>query len=261
MGIRNRLYKIADRALTAANLRPALDDLASFSFAIEKQDSLRKQAAPGSVASAFFEAEGRPVHKWHHYLEIYEHHLSQYRGTPLLFLEIGVFDGGSLDMWRRYFGQKATIVGIDINQKCSDRVDPPNIVRIGSQADPNFLNNVVAEFGRPDVVLDDGSHIASHQRASFGTLFEPLKDGGLYIIEDVHTSYWAEWEGGFRRGKTGIEFVKEMIDDIHEWYHKRPHVAVKGDTVGAIHIYDSVVVVEKRNRGRPGMIRGGGTRT
>ena len=75
----------------------------------------------GSVSEAFFENRGRPVHKWQHYLDIYERNLACYRDRPLFFLEIGIFDGGSLDMWRRYFGAEATIVGIDINQDCATR--------------------------------------------------------------------------------------------------------------------------------------------
>src|ERR1700733_2130778 len=187
MSTKNRIYKIVDRAMIAANIRPRPDDLASFSLTSDEGDCLSKQAEDDSVAAAFFEAKGRPVHKWHHYLEIYERHLSPYKNKPLFFLEIGVFDGGSLDMWRRYFGESATIVGIDINEKCAERVDPPSIVRIGSQADKEFLQSIVNEFGRPDVVLDDGSHMASHQLASFRALFEAVKDDGLYIIEDMHT--------------------------------------------------------------------------
>jgi hypothetical protein len=259
MGIRNRLYRIADHVLVSANLRPRLDDLSSYSFSPNEIVQFRSEVKSGTVAAAFFENRGRPVHKWYHYLDVYERHLSQYRNKPIFFLEIGVFDGGSLDMWRRYFGDEATIVGIDINEQCVDRVDPPNVVRIGSQADPNFLRTVLSEFGSPDVVLDDGSHIASHQRASFDAFFNSVKDGGLYIIEDIHTSYWAEWEGGYKRRGTAIEHVKQMIDDLHTWYHKRPPATSSRDQIGAIHVYDSVTIIEKRSNRRPGMLRGGGS--
>jgi hypothetical protein len=232
--------------------------LIAFSFTDDELAQFRKASEPRSASAAFFEPEGRSVHKWQHYLEIYERHLACYRDNPIFFLEIGVLDGGSLDMWRRYLGKQATIVGIDINEQRTDRVDPPNYVRIGSQADPLFLLSVIEEFGPPDVVLDDGSHIASHQRASFAALFDALQDGGLYIIEDLHTSYWAEWEGGFKRAGTAIELVKQMIDDMHSWYHKRPTFTPARDAISALHVYDSVTVIEKRKRRRPGMLRGGG---
>ena len=258
MSIRNRLYKIADDALVTANIRPRPDDLGSFSFTDAEIKQFRTNVERGSVSEAFFENRGRSVHKWQHYLDIYERNLACYRNRPLFFLEIGVFDGGSLDMWRRYFGAEATIVGIDINQDCATRVDPPNFVRIGSQADPKFLHSVIEEFGPPDVILDDGSHIATHQRASFDILFPSLKEGGLYIIEDMHTSYWPEWEGGYKRSGSAIEFVKQMIDDLHAWYHKRSTSTPARDEICGIHVYDSVTVIEKRKKNRPGMLRGGG---
>jgi hypothetical protein len=255
MPIGSRIYRIADRALMAAHLRPKPDRLESFCVATDQRELLRKQAEAHSVAGAFFDDKGRPVDKWHHYLDIYERHLSRYKGKRTFFLEIGVCDGGSLDMWRRYLGDQAVIVGID--EQCAKRVEPPNIVRIGSQDDPDFLQEIIAEFGAPDVVLDDGSHIGAHQRASFEVLFDALKEDGLYVIEDLHTSYWTGWQGGYRRKGTAIELIKQMLDDVHVWYHKRPKNVVRGDAVGAIHVYDSMVVIEKAKRCRPSRLYGG----
>jgi cephalosporin hydroxylase len=257
MDLRNRIYKFADKALIKVNLRPRPDDLGSFTFTEAEISKFRSDATPGSVSATFFENKGRPVNKWYHYLDIYERHLSCYQGKPLFFLEIGVCAGGSLDMWRRYFGDKATIVGIDIDKECAKRVDPPNVVRIGSQADPLFLQSVIKEFGNPDVVLDDGSHMASHQRASFDFIFRFVKDGGLYLIEDMHTSYWPYWEGGYKRNGSAIEYVKQMIDDMHAWYHKRSTATSARDQIKAIHVYDSIAVIEKGAKRRPGMLTGG----
>jgi hypothetical protein len=257
MNIRNLTYKIVNRTLIALHLRPRLDALSTYSFGPDQQQIFQTQAKPGSVAGAFFENRGRPVDKWHHYLDIYDRHFSQFKERPIFFLEIGVCDGGSLDMWRRYFGDQAVIVGIDIDEQCAKRVDAPNVVRIGSQDDLKFLQGIISEFGNPDVVLDDGSHLGAHQRASFDALFDVVKNDGLYVIEDLHTSYWTGWEGGFRRRNTGIEFVKQMIDDVHGWYHKRPKGVVSGDMVGGVHLYDSIVVIEKTKRQRPGRLHGG----
>ena len=161
------------------------------------------------------------------------------------FLEIGVFKGGSLEVWRDYLGPRATIFGIDIDPDCAAYVDAPNQVRIGSQADPKFLREIVAAMGGVDVVLDDGSHVARHQTISFATLFPLLSDGGLYMIEDTHTSYWPGWFfGGLKRKGTAVELIKETIDDMHRWYHwqKRP----SHGPVRAVHAYDSVAVIEKQ---------------
>ena len=98
---------------------------------------------PGELARLFFATQGRMIHKWPHYLPIYERYFAPYHGTPARLLEIGVSGGGSLDLWRRYLGPDATVFGIDIDPACATAVSPPNQVRIGSQADPTFLRRVI----------------------------------------------------------------------------------------------------------------------
>lgn len=210
------------------------------------------QQTPSDLVTIFTQNEGRTIHKWLHYFPIYEQYFTPYRGTDFKMLEIGVFKGGSLEMWRKYFGPDAIITGVDINPECAGFVDPPNRVAIGSQADPAFMRNVVAEMGGLDVVLDDGSHIAKHQRASFDILFPLLAEGGLYIIEDTHTAYWPiEYAGGYRRSGTAIELAKTLIDDMHHWYHEKGVTIPGGGEIGAIHIHDSIIAIEKRRVGAP----------
>lgn len=156
-----------------------------------------------------------------HYLPIYQRIFGPFVGRPLRFLEIGVLAGGSMHMWREFFGQTATIFGIDINPECAGYGGTAGQVRIGSQADPEFLRTVVTEMGGVDIVLDDGSHVASHQRASFDALFPLLADGGLYVIEDLHSSCWPDYEGGLKRAGTGIEFLKDLVDQMHRHYFTR----------------------------------------
>ena len=207
----------------------------------------------GEISRLFYEPSRHPVHKWVHYLEICENYFAAHKYTAVKMLEIGVNQGGSLDLWRRYFGSQATIFGIDINPACANVATPPNQVRIGSQDDASFLQSVIDEMGAPDIVLDDGSHVAKHQRASFEILFPLLKEGGIYMIEDLHTAYWPDdYDGGYRRPGTAIEYVKQMIDDMHAWYHDKPTMTPAKDQIGAIHVHDSIVVIEKRRRERPG---------
>lgn len=203
----------------------------------------------------FANHDGRIVHKWLDYIPTYARFLEPYRGTPAKVLEIGVSHGGSLDVWRRFLGPEATIFGIDNNPACAGYVDPPNEVRIGSQADPLFLESVIAEMGGLDVVLDDGSHVASHQRASLGALWPHLAFGGLYIIEDIHTSYWPKCEGGYRRAGTAVELAKEIIDDQHAWFHLRPETALPKEEIGALTVYESMFVIEKKRKQRPVHVR------
>jgi len=189
----------------------------------------------------------RQIHKWNHYLPIYSRIFAPYRNQkqPLRFLEIGVWKGGSLEMWRSYFGKEAVIFGIDIDPKCMAFNDGQAQVRIGSQADAQFLRSVVEEMGGVDIILDDGSHIGEHQRASFETLFPLLADDGIYVVEDTHTSYWREtFQGGLHRPGTFIEFTKSLIDDMHVWYHGTPNEKPKNST-SSIQIFDSIVVFEK----------------
>jgi hypothetical protein len=215
----------------------------------------------------FYAHDGRVAHKWHHYLAIYDRILSPYRhgfvlpdGTKrqLRFLEIGVAQGGSLQLWRRFLGRDAIIFGIDINSDCKAADDGDVHVRIGSQADPDFLRAVVAEMGGVDVVLDDGSHIASHQRVSFETLFPLLTDRGLYAVEDLQTAYWRNWGGGYRRPGTFIEQAKQLVDDMHGWYHPYPpKTAAAKDDIYAMTWFDSLLAIEKRRKPQPMHIQRG----
>ena len=124
-------------------------------------------------------------------------------------------------------------------------------MRIGSQDDPAFLQSVVAEMGGVDIVLDDGSHHMQHVLSSLKILFPHLNSGGIYLIEDLHTAYWRGWGGGHPAASNFFDFVSELIDDMHHWYHlngsTHPEIS---DFCPAIHIHDSITVLEK-NRVHP----------
>lgn len=198
------------------------------------------------VDDLFWSNEGPIVDKWHHYLPIYEKYLAPWRHRPVRMLELGVSRGGSMKLWREYLGPEAVLFGIDIDPACAPFDGQAANVRIGSQADPKFLLSVVDEMGGIDIVLDDGSHISRHIRSSFDTLYPRLSVGGLYIVEDLHACYWKGFGGGYRRPGSFIEVVKSMIDDMHHWYHSQgQRIAATAGHLGAIHVYDSLVVLEK----------------
>src|ERR1700686_2198037 len=115
----------------------------------------------------FYGHSGLRVQKWRNYLAVYDRHLCEFRSRNVRLLEIGVSDGGSLEMWRDYLGERATVFGVDINPDCARFDGAAAKVRMGSHPGGFFLQSVVKERGGLDVVVDDGSHIASHQRASF----------------------------------------------------------------------------------------------
>lgn len=254
MTIRDLASRTLNKGLRVSGLPPLSVDLRAFEIDSGERTRLSADAS-SELAKIFFAHHGRKINKWIHYLDIYDSHFARYRHTPVKMLEIGVYKGGSLELWREYFGTEATIFGIDIDPNCANCVSPPNQVRIGSQDDPRFLRSVINEIGVPDIILDDGVHNGRCQRTSFNELFPFLREGGLYVIEDLHTSYLpGANEGGYRRRGTGIEFIKELIDDVHVWYHNKATNISANNSIGAIHVYDSVVVVEKRKMMRPSYI-------
>jgi hypothetical protein len=227
------------------------------------------EGATNELEKIYYSHKGRRILKWHHYLSIYDRHFQPYKTLALdrlnnstniapegklRILEIGVQNGGSLQMWRRYFDAKAVIFGIDIDPRCKEFEEEDCQIRIGDQSDPTFLRSVIDEMGGIDIVIDDGSHIASHQLASFRFLFPLLVQEGIYICEDLHTSYWDDWEGGYKKDGTFIEFTKDIIDNMHEWYFHNPSATndlnLKKIVLG-VSVYDSVVVIEKGNKERP----------
>src|SRR5690242_15471781 len=117
------------------------------------------KAMPGNpMERAYYASEDLLVTKWHHYLAIYDRHLSRYRGQPVRLLEIGIGHGGSLQLWRDYFGPQAVIHALDIRPVCAELANDGFDVHIGNQTDRGLLNRIVAEMKGVDVVIDDGSH-------------------------------------------------------------------------------------------------------
>ncbi len=194
---------------------------------------------------------GKVIHKWVHYFPIYERFFQEYVGKPFVLFEIGCGRGGSLQMWKKYFGPHVIIVGLDINPDCKDFEEEQINVRIGCQADIAFLESVIDEFGVPDIVLDDGSHIMSDIVNTFNYLYSKTNDKGLYIVEDLHTAYWEEYEGGVGVDGSFIEKCKSLIDELNS-VHTRGVLPESGfsKSTMAMHFYDSMVVFEKGAYGR-----------
>nr|CAA12021.1 SnogY [Streptomyces nogalater] len=195
--------------------------------------------------------------KWasfHWYTPHYDHHFRPLRNTPVRVLEIGVggyeeYDGGgSLKMWKRYF-RRGLIHGLDIVDKT--RLSEPRLtVLTGDQNDPETLERIVREHGPFDVVIDDGSHVNQHVHTSFRTLFPHLRSGGLYVIEDLQTSYWPEFggtDGPNAAPDTSLGLVKQLLDDLH--HQERPKDRDTADatrsTVTGVHVYHNIAFVTK----------------
>ena len=207
----------------------------------------------GELEDLFRRHTGRMVTKWRHYFEIYERHLAAFRGRPVVLVEFGVWHGGSLQLWRRYLGPAARIVGVDVKPECSAFAEEGTDIVIGDQADPAIHRRLRDAYGAFDIVIDDGGHGMAQQATTFREIFPAVREGGIYVVEDTHSSYHAHWGGGLRRPGTFIEQAKLMIDQLHAHYGLAPELAQDyiTHTAHGLHFYDSMVVIEKRRRETP----------
>jgi FkbM family methyltransferase len=188
------------------------------------------------------------LHKWHHYFEIYDRHFSKYKNKNPIILEIGVQNGGSLEMWNYYFKNNCTIYGIDIDPNCLKMNDVyPNVkVFIGDQSDDNFLNSIKSQIPVIDILIDDGSHINSHIIKTFKALYPNISLGGTYLIEDLHTAYWPEFGGELNGSGSAIEYLKTLIDELNAKHIKTKTVDTSFSNItNSLHFYDSITVIEK----------------
>jgi hypothetical protein len=205
-----------------------------------------------SLWSDFLSNNGRPINKWSHYFAIYERHFAAYRERAPLFVEIGCGEGGSLQLWKRYFGSNARIIGIDNRNECRSFEENQIHVRIGDQADHRFLASIIDEWGCPDIVLDDGSHMMEDMKASFDFFFPRMSLNGIYMVEDLHTCYWEEFGGGLRRPGTFIEISKSLVDQLNGFHFRDAGpVDALARFTNSIHFYDSIVVFERMPRQEP----------
>jgi hypothetical protein len=196
--------------------------------------------------SLFLNSDRRVIHKWKHYFPIYEQHFGRFVNRPCVIVEIGCGDGGSLQLWKSFLGPHAQIVGIDINPNCRAFEEDQIAIRIGHQSDKAFLARVLHEFGTPDIVLDDGSHLMEDIQASFVFLYQRISPTGVYLVEDLHTAYWPEYGGGLRREDSFIERTKALVDELNA-DHARGSLEATDFTRStlSIHFYDSVCVFER----------------
>lgn len=227
------------------------------------------QSDPESPLYRYFldRRAGLPMHKWHHYFDIYERHFQPFRGRDVTMIEIGVYRGGSLRMWRDYFGPGSRIVGLDIDPACAAFAAGNISVFIGDQADPAFLRQVLAEVGPPDIVLDDGGHDMRQQIVSFETIYPAMRIPGVYMVEDAVTSLWGGESADTWDGRTFLDHAFARCVALHGWT-RNPHAFRRLGTppaersgrirvsdacahTNAITFHDSVVVFERKARQEP----------
>ncbi|UJR20358.1 hypothetical protein I4U23_023489 [Adineta vaga] len=195
----------------------------------------------------------------HQYTRFYEHYLNKYRNTNFRLLEIGLGCGMSWGvgvsaaMWREYFGSTADIHFLEYDKECGEkwlkqRGQQLNItMHYGSQEDETFLRSFANDFRNTfDVIIDDGGHRMIQQINSLTILFPTaLRSSGIYAIEDIYTSYLTEYDGGYLKSSTLVEFLKRLIDDTQS---KSP--TYKNSTLGqylySFEISDKICLFTKK---------------
>lgn len=188
----------------------------------------------------------RLADKWEHYFRIYDRHFARFRGKSPKILEIGVSNGGSKDIWQKFFGPGVQYVGVDVDERCKQFEDPDSVILIGDQASRPFIRAVGKMHGPFDIVIDDGGHSMDQQKHSFEELYGFVKPDGVYLVEDTHTSYWGDWGGGLNRKGTFIEYCKTRVDDLNAGHIDLGRATTTfTETTDSITFYDSIVVFEK----------------
>jgi limonene-1,2-epoxide hydrolase len=129
---------------------------------------------------------GPGIWKWSHYLDVYERHFSRFRGRTVTIAEIGIYSGGSIAMWRDYFGPECRVIGVDIEESCRVYATEGVEVIIGDQSDPGFWQRFFATHPEVDIVVDDGGHMVHQQVPTIEAVLPHLRPGGVYLCEDVH---------------------------------------------------------------------------
>ena len=203
------------------------------------------------IADYFFTMAKRPISKWSNYFPIYEAHFDRYRGVAVNVLEIGIGGGGSLQMWKWYFGSKSQIFGIDIDP---DKLFQEKGIKTFEcdQNNGNDLTTLMETLPKIDIVIDDGNHLMEGQITTFETVYPFIAENGIYLCEDTHTSFFPKHGGGPNVKRTYMAVMKKYIDQLSA-FHSRGQVKVTNftKTADSMHFYNSIVVIEKGKQTDP----------
>ncbi|EIX9716148.1 glycosyltransferase [Klebsiella pneumoniae] len=212
------------------------------------------------------EHNGKSSDKWDLYLQAYHQNLSSIRLSVENFLEIGVQNGGSLEIWRDYFPNAKNIIGCDINPDCEKLKYNDDIIKvvIGNSSTEAVKTQIKSITPSLDLIIDDGSHNSSDIIKTFLLYFPLVKEDGVYIIEDLHCSYWQSFEGGLYDPYSSMAFLKKLADiQNHEhWgislsaieflqpfyqYYNCEHLgAINYDEIHSVTFLNSLCIINKR---------------
>jgi hypothetical protein len=170
-----------------------------------------------SLAELHDRHTGKVCDKWEHYLDVYDRTFAGYRSQAVAMLEIGIQNGGSLEVWAKYFEAGRTFIGCDIDPNCRRLTYPDSRIHVvvGDAGLDTTRAQVLEKCGTFDIIIDDGSHTSGDIVKGFSQYFPYLHDGGVYVAEDLHCSYWLDFSGGLNHPLSAIAFFKHLVDVIH----------------------------------------------
>jgi O-antigen biosynthesis protein len=219
-----------------------------------------------SLRDLFAAHSGKLSDKWDIYISEYDRLFQPYRDQPVRLLEIGIQNGGSLEVWCKYFAQVKKIVGSDIDPACEQLTfDDPKITVVVANANTDDAERrILAQSNGFDLIIDDGSHRSGDIVRSFARYFKHLADGGLYVAEDLHCSYWQDFEGGIFQPHSSIAFFKRLADIVNSehWgvdktrlelldtFSREYHLSLDEATLASVHsieFINSMCVVKRAN--------------
>jgi Methyltransferase domain len=210
----------------------------AFASSYVEQTSFDAKRSTTGDLEVYFDSnlEGPGIWKWRHYFPIYERHLARFRNRPVDLVEVGIYSGGSLSMWRSYLGAQARIYGIDVEPACKTYETPDMRVFIGDQADPAFWNAFLAEVPEFDIVIDDGGHETRQQIPTLEAVLPHLRPGGVYLCEDIHT-----------QSNAFHDYIEGLERELHATGESYRFATTPWQSsIDSIHVYPFVTVIEKR---------------
>lgn len=223
-------------------------EIAGFNFA-EKWQSLDHAPRPDlpneesvNPLKDYFESHrsGHGIWKWNHYFDIYHRYFKKFVGKKISMLEIGIYSGGSLDMWRSYFGPGCEVCGIDVQEACKVYEGEGKRIFIGDQADREFWQRFREQVPSLDIVIDDGGHKPDQQIVTLEEMLPHIRPGGVYMCEDIHRIHnkFSAYIGGLINhfNSTKVKIPAPELTSIPTAFQRDIH---------AIHSYPFAIVIEK----------------
>ena len=215
------------------------------------------------LSEIYDQHNGKLSVKWSSYIEKYDELFLKYKDKKVNILEIGVQNGGTLEIYSKYFKQCQNIVGVDINPKCQNlKYSDDRIKVIIGNINDNEIKEQILNLPKFDIIIDDGSHSSQDIIKTFILYYNHLNDDGIYIVEDLHCSYWKEHSGGLFFPISSISFFKKIVDIINfehwgikkntDWFlkpfsynYKIELNHVNFETINSIEFINSMCVLRK----------------